>query len=73
MSRNVVMKVSLFKYILNSAIKRLIASKIKVFVFIIYVCVLCMFYYVYINTHTYSIYFENICMYIFIEIISYHM
>ncbi len=43
-------------YILISAGQRLIASKIKVFVYIIYVCVLYI-YYVYINKHT--------CMYIF--------
>ncbi len=48
-----------------SAVKRLIAYKIKVFVYIIYVCVFGV-YYVYINTHTYSIYSENIYMSIFI-------
>ncbi len=44
-------------------VKRLIASKIKVFFYIIFVCILCI---VHINTHTYRIYFENISMYIFI-------
>ncbi len=56
---------------------RLIASKIKVFVYIIYVCVPCifiMYIYIYINAHTYSIYFENIFtkflhVYIYIHII----
>ncbi len=35
------------KWVLSSAVKRLIASKIKVFVYIIYVCVLC----IYKDTH----------------------
>ncbi len=42
-----------------SAVKRLITSKIKVFVYIIYLCVLCLFI-MYTYTHTFSIYFENI-------------
>ncbi len=33
----------IYIYIITSAVKRLITSKIKVFVYIIYVCVLCMF------------------------------
>ncbi len=37
--------------IISSAVKRLIASKIKAFVYILYVCVVYM-YYVDINTHT---------------------
>ncbi len=35
--------VCLCVYVLTSAVKRFIASKIKVFVYIIYVCVLCIF------------------------------
>ncbi len=46
-----------------SAVKRLIAF--KVFVYIIYVCFVYINY-VYINTHTYSIYLENIYMCILI-------
>ncbi len=41
----------IYIYIYISAVKRLITSKIKVFVYIIYVWVLCIFI-VYINTHT---------------------
>ncbi len=44
-------------YLYISAVKRLIASKIKVL--FAYVCTVYI-YYVYTNTHTYSIYFENI-------------
>ncbi len=54
--------VFLYIYIYISAVKQLIASKIKVFLHNI--CVYCIFYYVYIITHSYSIYFENIYMYI---------
>ncbi len=49
--------------ILISAVKQLIASKINVFVYILYVCTVYI-YYVYRKTHTYSIYFENIYMYL---------
>ncbi len=70
MSRNVVMKVSLFKYILNSAIKQLIIQNKSLCLCNICVCTVYV-YYVYINTHTYSIYFEY--MYVFIDIISYHI
>ncbi len=52
-----------------NAVKRVITSKIKAFVCIIYVYI----YYVYTNTHTCSIYFENISkyfhVYIYIHII----
>ncbi len=43
----------------TSAVKRLITSKINVFVYIIYICVYCVYLLcsLYINTHT--------CMYIF--------
>ncbi len=51
-----------------SAVKRLIASKIKVLVYIM--CVVYI-YYVYINTHTNSIFCENIYMYIHIIYIIY--
>ncbi len=50
-----------------SAIKRLIAIKCiqnKIKMYIMYVCVLCIFK----DTHIYSIYFENIDMYILIFI-----
>ncbi len=57
-------------YIYFSAGQWLITSKIKVFVYIIYVCTVYI-YYVYIYKDTYSIYFENTYMYIFIQIISY--
>ncbi len=52
---------------LISAVKQLITSKIKGFIYIIYVCVcVCTvyIYYVYIHTLTYSIYFGNIYMHI---------
>ncbi len=49
-------------YIYKSAVKRLIAFKIKVF-FTKYIMCTVFIYYVYINTHTYSIYLENIHMY----------
>ncbi len=49
-----ILNVSLM-YLYISAVKRLIASKIKVFAYIIYVCIVYI-YYVYINTHSYSIY-----------------
>ncbi len=52
-------------YIINSAVKRLISSKIKVF-FLHNTCVCTVYIYVYINTHIYGIDFENIYMYIFI-------
>ncbi len=48
-----------------SAGKQLIASKIKVFDYIIHVCVL--YIYVYINTHTYNKYLHA---YIYIHIID---
>ncbi len=32
--------------------------------------VCCVYFYVYINTHTYSIYFENVYMYVFTFIID---
>ncbi len=51
--------------IITSTVKRLITSKIKVSVYIIYMCVLCIFI-MSIKTHTYSICFENIYMYIHI-------
>ncbi len=52
-----------------SAVKQLIASKIRGF-FLHNMCVCSVYiYYVYINTHTYSIYFENIYVYIYIHII----
>ncbi len=54
----------IYKYI--SAVKRLIASKIKVFVCIIYVCSVYI-YYVYKYTHA-CIYFENIYMYLHVYI-----
>ncbi len=61
----------------TSAVKRLIAIyRIQFFVYIIYVCVVYIYYvvcvvyiyYVYINTHTYSIYLENIYMYLHVYI-----
>ncbi len=47
-------------YIEINAVKRLIASKY-------FFCLhnICVYIYVYINTHTYGIYLENINMYIF--------
>ncbi len=50
----------------SSAVKRLIASKIKVFVYIIYVCTVYI-YYVYINTHTHTVYILRIftCIYLY--------
>ncbi len=47
--------------------QRLIASKIKVVVYIIYVCVYCV-YLLCIFKDTYSIYLENICMYLHVYI-----
>ncbi len=52
-----------FDLVLSIDLSRLIASKINVFVYMIYVCVCCV-YLLCINTHTYSIYFENIYMYL---------
>ncbi len=49
-----------------STVKRLSVYKIKVFVYIIYVCCTVYIYYLYLKTHTFSIYFENINVYIFI-------
>ncbi len=51
-----------------SAVKRLIASKIKCFcLHNMRVCAVYI-YFVYIKTHTYSIYFENIYMYLHVYI-----
>ncbi len=51
-------------YIYIRAVKQLIASKIKVFVYIIYVCVLCIFIiYIKIQTHA-CIYLNMSCLYI---------
>ncbi len=52
-----------FSFVYISAVKWLIASKLKVFVYIIHVCVLCIY-----KTHTYSIYSENIYMFIHLNI-----
>ncbi len=58
-----------FYYILISAVKRLITINcIQNISFCLHMCYTVHIYYVYINTHTYSIYFENISMYIFIFI-----
>ncbi len=52
----------------TSADEGLIAINcIKIIVYIVYVHVLCIFI-TYVNTHTYSIYFENTCLYIYIFI-----
>ncbi len=52
-----------------TAVKRLIASKIKVF-FIYHTCVCIVYiYYVFINTDTYSVYFENIYVFACIHFI----
>ncbi len=48
------MKVTYYKVLRNSAFKRLIAPKIKVFVYIIYVCVhlyLCIYKYTYMHVY----------------------
>ncbi len=49
-------------YLKMNVVKRL--SKIKVCLHTLCMCTV-FIYYAYINTHTYSIYFENIYMYIF--------
>ncbi len=56
----------------TSADEGLIAINcIKIIVYIVYVRVLCIFT-TYVNTHTYSIYFENTCLYIYIFIFQYY-
>ncbi len=50
----IIMKVTYYKVLRNSAFKRLIAPKIKVFVYIIYVCVhlyLCIYKYTYMHVY----------------------
>ncbi len=66
---------SFYNHVLSSAVKQLIMInhiQNQVLIYIIIVCVLCIFI-MYINAHTYSIYFENIYMslhaYIYICII----
>ncbi len=65
----VILKLIIIKHIVGflccQTINRI---QIKVFVYIIYVCVLCIFIMSIINTHTYSIYSENIYMYIHLYI-----
>ncbi len=58
-------------YGIFSAVKRLIASKLKVFDYIIHVCVLCIF--MYINTYTCMYYLrKKLCLYLnFIYNINY--
>ncbi len=57
-------------YVTISAVKRLIAHKIKVFVCIIYVCVCSVYMYcVYINTHTHIQIFTCLYLYYIINII----
>ncbi len=58
---------NIYIYIYISAVKRLIASKISFCLHNKCVCTVYI-YYVNIKTHTYSLYFENIYMYIFIVI-----
>ncbi len=50
----------------NNAVKRLIASKIQVFVYIIHMCVLCVFI-IYIQIYTHTVYILKIfpCIYLY--------
>ncbi len=61
-----VINIHIYIYIYIIAVKQLVTSKINVFVYVIYVCVYCVYLLcIYGYTHIqYSIYFGNIYMYI---------